>query len=131
VVDHAGRPRAGSGEDPLTLASLSRELAANNDLAGNPIRLGPPEAHNTELGLRAPFDLRAAGVGQDAAEPMATAEEAGGGGPSRREWLVGGAAAAVGATAVLGGAVALRRRREGADADAEDQPSEPEPQGAI
>ncbi len=133
VVDHAGRPRAGSGEDPLTLASLSRELAANNDLAGNPIRLGPPEAHNTELGLRAPFDLRAAGIGQDVTEPVVTADGGTGGGGSRREWLVGGAAAAVGATAVLGGAVALRRRGEGGgpvDGD-DDQRSEPEPQGAA
>jgi metallophosphoesterase (TIGR03767 family) len=137
VVDHAGRPRPGSGEDPLTLASLSRELAANNDLEGNPTRLGPPEAHNTELGLRAPFDLRAAGIGQDApAAAEAPADDGGdGGGVSTKRLLVGGAGVAIGAAAVVGGAVALRRRGHDADADAEADaevdteapPSEPEP----
>jgi metallophosphoesterase (TIGR03767 family) len=127
VVDHAGRPRPGSGEDPLTLASLSRELAANNDLEGNPTRLGPPEAHNTELGLRVPFDLRAAGIGQDVAEPAAASTDAGdGGGESSRRWLVGGAAIGVGAAAVVGGAVALRRRGTDVDGDADGPPSEPE-----
>jgi metallophosphoesterase (TIGR03767 family) len=103
VVDHAAPVRPGDGDDPMTLASLSRELAANNDLEGNAARLGPPEAHNTELGLRAPFDLR--DVGRTGASAAAST-----GSEDGSNLLVRGGAA-LGATALVGGAIALRERR--------------------
>lgn len=57
VVDHASDPEPGSGADVAALASRSRELASN-DWAENPLmRRGSPLDRNTELLLRAPFDL--------------------------------------------------------------------------
>jgi metallophosphoesterase (TIGR03767 family) len=106
VVDHAAPLVPGDGEDPMTLASLSRELAANNDLGGNPTRLGPPEAHNTELALRAPFDLRH--VGQPAPDFVPMDIDDVGEEDGQSPWVQG--AIAVGGAALVGGAIALRRR---------------------
>jgi len=64
VVDHAADATPGSGGDYLSLASRSRELASN-DWAETPLmRRGSALDRNTELLLRAPFDL---GVITDAA----------------------------------------------------------------
>ncbi|SKA95637.1 metallophosphoesterase, PPA1498 family [Agreia bicolorata] len=57
VVDHAADATPGSGGDYLSLASRSRELASN-DWAETPLmRRGSALDRNTELLLRAPFDL--------------------------------------------------------------------------
>jgi len=57
VLDHAASPTPGSGASTLDLASRSRELALN-DWAESPVmRRGSPFDRNTELLLRAPFDL--------------------------------------------------------------------------
>lgn len=58
VVDHAGPPQWKDGDfSQVGLASLSRELASN-DFTENPLmRRGGIESRNTELLLRAPFDL--------------------------------------------------------------------------
>jgi hypothetical protein len=59
VVDHASDPEPGSAGDVFSLASRSRELASN-DWAETPLmRRGSPLDRNTELLLRAPFDLSA------------------------------------------------------------------------
>jgi metallophosphoesterase (TIGR03767 family) len=110
----------------LGLASISRELSAN-DLGVDPLaHLGPIDALNVELALPAPFDLAAAGItgaaatsgstppgSTDGALPTTGADTGGSAGV-----LVGvGALAVVGAVAA--GAVALRRRgTAGVDDDA-------------
>ncbi len=63
VVDHAAPPmvnhREGGGWTTAELASISRELAANDDRWIDPMTLlGTPADRNVELVLRAPFDLR-------------------------------------------------------------------------
>jgi metallophosphoesterase (TIGR03767 family) len=57
VVDHASPAVPGSSGSYIDLASQSRELASN-DWAANPLmRRGSPLDRNTELLVRAPFDL--------------------------------------------------------------------------
>ena len=59
VVDHAA-PAAWNGElTPTGLASLSRELSANDWVESPSMRIGSPLDRNTELLLPAPFDLAA------------------------------------------------------------------------
>lgn len=63
VVDHAAPPavdhRSDDGWSPVELASLSRELAANDARWIDPISLlGGPEDRNVELVVAAPFPLR-------------------------------------------------------------------------
>lgn len=63
VLDHAAPPavpyRSDEGWTPTRLASISRELAANDDRWFEPMALlGRPEDRNVELVLRAPFPLR-------------------------------------------------------------------------
>lgn len=57
VVDHAS-PAAWNGDlSPVGLASLSRELAANDWVENPTMRQGSPLDRNTELLMPAPFDL--------------------------------------------------------------------------
>jgi metallophosphoesterase (TIGR03767 family) len=64
IIDHAAPPAPGSNpSNPLTLASLSRELAANDwqrpaATATEDGRRGAVEDRNVELLVHAPFDLR-------------------------------------------------------------------------
>ncbi len=64
VIDHAAPPRVAHRRDgqwsPVELASLSRELAANDDqwLDPVPLGLGAVEDRNVELLVPAPFALR-------------------------------------------------------------------------
>lgn len=62
VLDHAAPPlvpyRSDDGWTPTRLASVSRELAANDDRWFEPMDLlGQPEDRNVELVMRAPFSL--------------------------------------------------------------------------
>ena len=62
VLDHAAPPlvpyQSSDGWTPDRLASLSRELAVNDDAWLDPVSLlGRPEDRNVELVLRAPFRL--------------------------------------------------------------------------
>ena len=62
VLDHAAPPlvayRADEGWTPERLASVSRELAANDDRWFDPMDLlGRPEDRNVELVVSAPFPL--------------------------------------------------------------------------
>ena len=102
----------------LGLASISRELSAN-DLGVDPVaHLGPVGSLNVELALPAPFDLAAAGITGAAATsgstppgttPAGSADgDTTGTGSSSAPILVGAGAVAVGALAA--GTVALRRR---------------------
>jgi len=63
VFDHASPPRVGyrrdAGWSPTELASMSRELAANDDRWLDPLAMiGGPEDRNVELVLPAPYRLR-------------------------------------------------------------------------
>ena len=102
----------------LGLASISRELSAN-DVGVDPVaHLGPVGSLNVELALPAPFDLAAAGITGAAATsgstppgttPAGSADgDTTGTGSSSAPILVGAGAVAVGALAA--GTVALRRR---------------------
>lgn len=91
------------------LASLSRELSANDPQGDGVARLGGAEDLNVELVLPAPFDLSAAGVGAPLAEVagQSTSRENPTEGPaSLLPVAVGAAAAALGGAALVG----LRRR---------------------
>lgn len=58
VVDHASPATWSSGDYSLAgLASLSRELAANDWIENPSMRIGSPLDRNCELLLKAPFDL--------------------------------------------------------------------------
>lgn len=58
TLDHAGGAQwANNDFSPTGLASLSRELAANDWIENPPMRIGSPLDRNTELLLPAPFDL--------------------------------------------------------------------------
>ncbi|MCB1261358.1 MAG: hypothetical protein KDB33_13385, partial [Acidimicrobiales bacterium] len=124
MLEHAA-PAAVDPDDrsPLGLAGLSRLLGAN-DLGVDPTaRLGRVEDLNVELGLRAPFDLRAAGLttAADANAPTPGtpgATDASGGAPLA---VAGAAVVAVGAAAA--GALALRRRVVNQPVDNSDDPS--------
>jgi len=109
----------------LGLAAISRELSANDVGVDQKAHLGPVDALNVELALKAPFDLQKAGITGAAAstssaasgstvlpgpltgtpvEPASTSSSPG--------LLVGAGAVAVVGAAAVGGAVALRRRNE-------------------
>jgi metallophosphoesterase (TIGR03767 family) len=129
MIDHAA-PVAADYDDRsmLGLASISRELAANDPQANGVARLGTEQDLNVELVIAAPFDLRAAGIDGAAPEPKAATERtADAAGPSDSgddvpvPALVGGAAAV--AIAGVAGAVALRRRGAAAPS-AEDPPQQ-------
>ena len=116
MVDHAAPAATDAGDHSvLGLASIARELAANDPQAATAERLGAPEDRNVELVLTAPFDLKAAGIGDVPArrEPQAAGagEDDGGEVPV----VVGVAAGLVAAGAA--GAIALRRRRSVASSD--------------
>jgi metallophosphoesterase (TIGR03767 family) len=63
MLEHAA-PLAANPDDTslLGLAAISRELSANDVGVNLAARLGPLEALNVELGLKAPFDLAKAGI---------------------------------------------------------------------
>jgi metallophosphoesterase (TIGR03767 family) len=63
MIEHAGPARVGyDATSPAGLASISRELSANDPQSDREGRRGRPEDLNVELLLPAPFDLRAAGL---------------------------------------------------------------------
>ena len=101
IIEHAA-PAATDPADlsPLGLASISRELSAN-DGQFDPGRLGLPIDLNVELVLAAPFVLSPTA---DAPGDMAGATLAATGGVSIAAPVIAG-------TAALAGALALRRRR--------------------
>lgn len=57
VVDHAGSVDPSSSLSQESMASWSRQLAANNWIDGPALRIGSELDRNTELLLPAPFDL--------------------------------------------------------------------------
>jgi metallophosphoesterase (TIGR03767 family) len=57
VLDHASPADPGTGGDSRSLASRAREFAANDWAESPMMRRGSPLDRNTELLLRAPFDL--------------------------------------------------------------------------
>lgn len=108
----------------LGLASISRELSANDVGVDQLAHLGPVEALNVELALPAPFDLVAAGITGGATSTAGStppgSTPGGAGGPDDPGGSTGstGVLVGVGAVAVAGaavaGAVALRRRGDDA-----------------
>lgn len=112
MVDHAA-PAATDPDDRtfLGLASIARELAANDPQSRARDAAGRPEDRNVELVITAPFDLKAAGIGD-----APSGERASGAAASDSESesddlpVLAGVAAGVAAVGVAG-AVALRRRR--------------------
>ncbi|HEV7760678.1 MAG TPA: hypothetical protein VGO78_16855, partial [Acidimicrobiales bacterium] len=63
TIEHAAPARVGyDATSPDGLASISRELSANDPQSDREGRRGRPEDLNVELLLPAPFDLRAAGL---------------------------------------------------------------------
>jgi hypothetical protein len=109
VVDGAG-PLAYGGrlDSALSLASLARELAANDWQEGTDARRGKVEDRNVELVVKAPFALTtAAPVSPPTARPVAR-PAAGSGHLAATGGDVG--RAAVAAAVLTAGAVGLRRR---------------------
>jgi hypothetical protein len=112
MIEHAAPITADHGDlSPLGLASISRELSANNDPRSIAGHLGSTESLNTELAMLAPFDLARAGIGATTTTaPPVTAD---GGGSSSDDDVPVGALVGGGAAVLAGGvaaAVALRRR---------------------
>jgi metallophosphoesterase (TIGR03767 family) len=114
MIEHAAPVATDHGDlSPLGLASISRELAANDEPEKIAAHVGTATALNTELLVTAPFDLARAGIGgsertDQAADPPAPADDD----------APVGAIAGAGAAVVVGGvaaAVALRRRRQAPD----------------
>jgi metallophosphoesterase (TIGR03767 family) len=106
IVDHAGpvtREEILATADPvLRLAGIHRELAANDPQHDYTGALGPREARNAQLALRAPFPFRGSSPSPQL-PPVA--------GPSGPLPPTGGApAAAVAGALALAGAIALRAR---------------------
>lgn len=123
MLEHAAPVTPDPGDTSvLGLASISRELSANDLGVDHRAHLGPVEALNVELALRAPFDLAAAGIdGAGAASgTMVTAPGNDDAAGAAAEGGSTGAVIGVGAVAVAGaavaGAVALRRRGAAAPA---------------
>jgi LPXTG-motif cell wall-anchored protein len=113
VLDHAAAESYGRKTDsPLHLASLSRELAANDwqervaPADGKDHRRGRVEDRNVELLLRAPAWLRNGG-GSSSGVGSA---HGGGTGVDLPQTGAPESLAALGLLAAVGGAVALRRR---------------------
>lgn len=72
TLDHASTAQWGvSDYSNLGLASLSRQLAANDWIENPPMRLGSPLDRNCELLMKAPFDLSTIGDAELAKEAMA------------------------------------------------------------
>lgn len=119
VLEHAGAASVDLDDrTPLGLASLSRELSANDPQTDRIGKLGAPTDLNVELLLRAPFDLSTLGAGGSPATTTTTAApEAAAGGPRGATLPATGAASGgaglVAATAALAAAVAVRRRLTG------------------
>lgn len=117
MVEHTAPLTVDYGRaDVPSLASISRELSANDDVGGAMRRLGGPDVLNVELAVRAPFALRAAGIGTAVSSTQAPSEatrvrtsasdaDHQDGSDDVWPWVAGGAA-----VAAVGGAVALRRR---------------------
>jgi len=59
ALDHAGPVEWNGDLTPIGLASLSRQLSANDWVENPSLRIGSPMDRNTELLLPAPFDLAA------------------------------------------------------------------------
>lgn len=122
MIEHAA-PASSDYDDlsPTGLASLSRELSANNDVRSLARQVGDVTALNCELALPAPFRLdrlssAAAGAagahtGDRPARPRTGATDASGDSSEAYAAVGTGLGIGVGALAV-GGALALRRRGE-------------------
>lgn len=134
MLEHAAPAKTDYGDlSPLGLASISRELSANDVDVNIAAHLGPPEALNVELGLKAPFDLQKAGItgapGTTVATGAATGRNNGStpadgsSGPSPA--LIGGAAVA--AVAVVAGAAVAVRQRGSSSAPQGSGPSSDDP----
>jgi len=108
LVEHAAPPSVEltdpASATPLQLASLSRELAANDPQA-DPNALGQPIDRNVELLIASPFAGRTPGPPPPPAPPTG-----GGGGPGTLP-ATGGTGALGVAAAAAGAALALRHRR--------------------
>jgi metallophosphoesterase (TIGR03767 family) len=110
VLEHAGPAAAVAGDrSVLGLASLSRELAANDPQTDRLGKLGAATDLNVELLLRAPFDLT--GLGRGALPASGTTAPGAGAGGSRLPATGGGTAGLAIGGAALAAAVALRQRR--------------------
>ena len=122
MLEHAGPARVGRDDLSVTgLASLSRELSANDPQADLTARLGRPEDLNVELVIAAPFDLRAAGIGEpiarvEGATTERAAEKRSGpvGGTDEESSVAGPVLAGAAAVAALGGAALIAVRHRGA-----------------
>ena len=142
MVEHAAPARADHGDlSALGLASISRELSANNSVDDIDRHVGSITALNCELVLPAPFPLRTlaaeaatttaavtttAAPGATASAPSGTSP--GGHGAVSDDAAVGGLVGGLGigaAALALGAAHSLRRRRSSDDArtDARDDTS--------
>lgn len=143
MLEHLA-PAATDPDDlsPRGLASISRELAANDPQSGLDARSGRDLDRNVELVLAAPFDLRSAGLLEAAtttSDPGATTASsapagAGNGGGAAGDPDEGGedgwrtlvAGGVIGlATVGVAGAVAGRRRRAAASVS-DGEPGEPD-----
>lgn len=109
MVEHLAPARSErDGTSVRALASLSRELSANDPQSDRAVRLGRPEDLNVELVLPAPFDVRAAGIGRPLTEVAAATARGGegtgngGGAPSVPVAAGAAAVAALGAAALIG-----------------------------
>lgn len=111
VLEHAA-PAAVDPDDRsvLGLASLSRELSANDPQTDRVGKLGTPVDLNVELLLRAPFDLRGLGSGGPPTSTTSTTSPAGRGGGGTLPATGGGGAGLLAGGAALGAALALRSR---------------------
>jgi metallophosphoesterase (TIGR03767 family) len=124
MVEHAA-PAAADYDDRtmLGLAAISRELSANDSQSDLAARRGAEKDLNVELVLPAPFDLKAAGIGESNATTVPPspggASEGGAqtnGDGDEDEWATLAVGGAIGvAVAGVAGAVAVRRRRDGSD----------------
>jgi metallophosphoesterase (TIGR03767 family) len=133
MIEHAAPAATDYGDTSmLGLAAISRELSANDPQSELAVRLGAEKDLNVELVIAAPFDLKAAGIGEpvstsvpSSAAPSGEAAEGGSqDGDDENEWATVAVGGLVGvATVGVVGALALRRRgqatTEVADRDAD------------
>lgn len=134
MIEHAA-PAATDYADTsmLGLAAVSRELCANDTQSDRAARRGAEKDLNVELVITAPFDLKAAGIGESTTSvpssgPAPSGQAAEGGSQTddskdENEWATLAAGGVIGvATLGVVGAVALRRRGQSAQpaSDSED-----------